>query len=527
MYRTLIKTQRRLWIRSTRNNASIILVMIMMLFYGLIGTATLGGVLWSESGRGHFGGLATVFAIGLLMYLMTIIMIPAGENHIQPEEFVGLDIDPTAFFKAHLVTGLTSSRGIVAIVCSTITAVIFAMRTPPIWRPAVVLIFLVQLALTIALGELISASFASQKERKSKERTTILSSLSLLVIVFGYNMLINRAGDIPKLWEQARYLQWTPLGSAGGALAALIDAHYLQALIFFSITCLTLALAVWGWRRALLNRLVAPLDRGAAGSETRASTRKAPTSAYLPLVPHTPSGAVYSRALRYFVRDPRLTNTLLVLPILSIFFIYQSYNTGVDFQLYLGLFLMAFMSCSLGSNDFGYDGPAVWMYLASGLRPRTIAWARHLASLTIPFCFALIYSAAVLVIAHDKLSAAFLVPAGLLAFLVASAIAQALTAFNPFPTAPPGTNPWSDKSGYSGAAFLSAMAALFLGWVPILPGVGILFWHRHAGQLWQAGLGWGLLSVLPVTVFLVARYFASRRVDQQLPEIFAKVCKHV
>lgn len=527
MVRTLVKLQRTLWSRLMNDNVSLIIVSLMFATYAILGALGINALLISEGRGGQLLGLATVLSIGLLAHVMSLLVVPSGENQLQPEQFIGLDISPNDFFKAHMAAAVMNSRATIALLCSVLTAIAACFTIAPVWWAAVIVLMVLQLCITVVGGELVTTLLGSQKERAKRERTTALSTLGVVVLLLGYNKIMSNFSDMPQLWRIGRFAQWTPLGATGGAVAALVDGNLVRAMAQILIAGITLVALAWLWRRKLIQRLVAPLDQGNVEERKKNPHVKGSASAYVPLVPRTPAGAIYSRALRYFRRDPRLTNTLFILPIFSFFFLYQAYSLNNDFNLYLGLFMIAFMGCSLCANDFGYDGPAMWQYIASGMRPRDVAWARHLASLTIPFGFGLIYALAASFLAKDSGVARIVIPAALLSFLVTSAIGQLLTVFNPYPTAPPGTNPWADRSGYSGAAFLSAMITLFTGWIPVVPGMVLLFVHRSSGQLWQAVLGWVLLIGLPLLLFAIARVIASRRIDRKFPEIFAKVNRHV
>ncbi|MDU0477955.1 hypothetical protein QVA66_01730 [Staphylococcus chromogenes] len=525
MLKSLLKTQRKLWLRGVQANSAVVFMMVMFLFYGLAGAALMGAMMWFETSHGHPESLATVLAAGVLGYLMLVIMLPAGENHLQPEDFLGFEISPGQLLKAHLITAIYSSRGVTGILVTVITTVFFAAAIPPVWIALLIPAMVLQYFLMIVVAELLSAKFASQKSRHSKERTTIVSSLLLLVMILGYNFLITQSGAHVTLADVAPYVRWTPLGSAGGAVAAAIDGHWLLALAQCAITVLTLALALWWWQRSVASRLAAPLDKGETQVSENLKVERG--GAYLPLVPRTPAGAIYSRALRYFRRDPRLLNSLIAAPIMSVFFAFQAISMDLDLQFYLGLWMLAFMSATISSNDFGFDGPATWMYMESGVPPRTVTMARHLASMTIPFVYAVFYSIAIFYFVHDRATASFLIPAGLLMFVVASAIAQVATVYNPYPTAKPGTSPWQDKSGYSSGAFLTVFATLFLAWIPLVPGVALLMWHDHNGPVWALAMGWLLLIAMPVLSWVMARKFAAKHIDAHLPDVFAKVKHHV
>ncbi|WP_158408033.1 hypothetical protein [Corynebacterium epidermidicanis] len=521
----MLRVQRTLWLRGLKENVSVVFMMVMFLIYGAGGAVALDMMMWSEIRSGHPEAIASALTVGLVAYLMMVVMVPAGENHLQPEDFIGHSISPRTLFRAHALTALMTSRGLTALLVTVITTVFISLAIPPMWIPLVLVMMALQLALVLASGELLGSVFATQKSRTSKERNVIISSLAVFAMLIIYNRVISQGTNQTELWPMGGVLQWTPLASAGGVIAGAVGGLWLEVVAQIVISVLALGLVCWAWQRSLARRLRAPLER--SGTNEKDEIQADGASIFLRFVPKTPAGAIYSRAFRYFRRDPRLLNSMIGAPLIVTFFTYQSFTTDSDFQLYLALWMLSFLSCTIASNDFGFDGPACWMYIASGLRPRTIALARHWASMTIPTVMTLLYAVMAFFLARDKSIAVFVIPAGVLMLVVASALSQVASVFNAYPTAKPGTNPWQDKSGYSAGAFLTVFAAMFCCWIPLVPGVGLLAWAHHSGAVWASVSGWALMFILPAACWVLARHIAARHIDAHLLQIFAKVKSHV
>src|SRR5690625_4262920 len=99
--------------------------------------------------------------------------------------------------------------------------------------------------------------------------------------------------------------------------------------------------------------------------------------------------------------------------------------------------------------------------------------------------------------------------------MVSAALSLLLTAFNPYPVAPPGTSPWADKSGYSGGAFLAAFALMFLGWIPVAPGV-VLF------LLGYQVLGIAIALIVPAAIYGGVIALVSKNVASRMLKDYAK-----
>src|SRR5690625_7563240 len=141
--------------------------------------------------------------------------------------------------------------------------------------------------------------------------------------------------------------------------------------------------------------------------------------------------------------------------------------------------MSALLAGSIAVNDFGYDGPAMWIKMVAPVPTSRLLLARHWAHMCLSALVTVVFAIIILVI-HGITSVTMMVcfvSIGVL--MVSAALSLLLTAFNPYPVAPPGTSPWADKSGYSGAAFIAVFALMFLGWVPVAPGVVLFFLGYH------------------------------------------------
>src|SRR5699024_5956285 len=90
-----------------------------------------------------------------------------------------------------------------------------------------------------------------------------------------------------------------------------------------------------------------------------------------------------------------------------------------------------------------------------------------------------------------------------------------LTTYNPYPVAPPGTSPWADKSGYSGAAFVAVFGLMFLGWIPVAPGAVIFFMGQHI-------IGMMIAVLIPAALYAGAIALVNKTVANRMPRVYEK-----
>ena len=225
--------------------------------------------------------------------------------------------------------------------------------------------------------------------------------------------------------------------------------------------------------------------------------------------------------MRYIFLDSRLIGTIIMQPILAIVFIVQGFTTD-SVMPSIGVLFLGLFGGIVATNDFGYDGPSLWVKMAAPVRPRTFLYARHWAHLA-PTAITFVLSAAVLfAVSADKALTGCLMVVALGIFISSAGLSLLLSTFNPFATARPGGNMWADKSGYSASAFLSAILSLFIGWTPIIPGV-IPMAIGYGSNMALVALGFILVIAVPVACYIVALRVSGKRVDNSLPEIYAKV----
>lgn len=526
----LVRLHRTLRKRTIRENPSATIVAVLMYIYGFIGVLSLTGTVLfaAEDTRGV--SLAGMAGIGTLAFVMAAMIIPSGENALRPATFAALPISSRDLMPALGWASVLNSRGILAILCSLATAVIGAvviggaagLGWALAWLPAIIVA-----AFTTLLIAEVAVAMGAGGGRARKEYANILGTVLLVALIMGFNMVSNLGlGSIP-LDRIGNVLSWTPFAAAPGAVASAMAGQWWAVSGQLLLATVTVVGGTWLWMSLVTRQMETPLDSlgGGVGSKKkkqRLDTEKIGIPVLLPVLRNSPAAMIYSRAVRYMRRDSRMLGTLITYPLLGLFFIGQGIFVE-PFMLYFGVVMVALLGGVLGANDFGYDGPASWTHLATGVSIRILVLARHAASMT-PMAVTLVVLGGLSFFVTDDpgvLALVLTVAVGM--FLTSSALALILTTFNPYPTSRPGTNPWSDKSGYSGAAFLSAFAMMFLGWVPSLPGIALVSFGYQAGITGLLVLGIVLALGVPAVIYAAAGMISVRRVENRFPEIFNKV----
>ncbi|WIM66870.1 hypothetical protein QP027_06940 [Corynebacterium breve] len=526
MTRLLLKLHRTLWWRNVKTNPSIMMIAVVIILYTLAGLlAIIGTFSYATIDHQDWYALAGACALGTGAFAIAAIVFPNGENQISPAQLASQPVTTKDVLPAMGWASVFTSRGIAAILSTTVTmiATVWLFTAQGKTAAAIVSIPMLLLAFvtTLLLGELVTSANRGTT-RKSQELSNVLSMVVGIAAIFGYTQITSSFGTLP-LESIGKYAAWTPLAAAPGALGSAMYGHWLAAILQLLIAVVTVVAGAWLWHRLTVRELVAPLDR--RGAEDPKKKKKQHTGEFPLLMPGLKYGQgtmIYSRALRYLRRDSRLLGNLIILPLFAIGLIAQSFFFEPSVTLPGALFLAVFVAM-ISSNDLGFDGPGNAAQILAGVSGRTWIVARHLASITVSWVVLILYCVAMISLYDDKLVATLFALGSFGMALGSGAIAVLFSAFNPFPTSPPGTNPWADKSGNSAGAYLSAFGALLTCWIPAAPGAGLMANGYFSGQTWVMWLGAVVVIVIPLAVYVGVFALASRRISNNMPEIYAKV----
>lgn len=528
MTRTLVSLQRVHWARSIRANPAGLIFSILLALYVLVSLPVIGFVIYPAVQDGNSGTLAVLIALPIFIYLLMGALSPAGERQVWPSDLVILPTRPRDVRAGMLLISLMQIRPLIVVVAALSGAGIMVAASPVIvW--VIVPMMAVSAFLCVLGVDAISAVLDSSKLKN------ILAIVGLIFFILGglsysyFSESIVDAIDTGKMdfgaWAQV--IAWTPLGAPGAAIGAAAREDWAHVAGYAAISVISLGLLAWVWDRILVRRVDAPLpvaSPGAARSKKQKGEASRSSEIALPGLPWGPMSVVYSRAIRYIPRDSRLQASLFLLPVVGIFFLVQVFIADdADFSLYIGAGVLAILGGSFALNDFGYDGPSMWLHMVSGIRVRALILARHAASISIGFIPFVAYLIALMVFADNKSYAGITAVIAGAAFIGACALSLCATIFVPYPMASPGTSPWNDRSGFSSAALLSTVVALIGVPLIVVPGGGLLVWGANAHKPLVAAIGAVLLYGIPIAIYLITAVFGVRSAERRLPEIFAKV----
>lgn len=525
---TIVRLHRTLWLRSFKANPSQLVISLMLLLYGAIGLASLSALAAVEifDGTGNLNSLVAVNAAGMVTYIMLALFMPSGENQVTARSLAVLPLRLNQVRPALMRTSLLSSRVLIAAVLSVLFTVaggvlLASSIAQESGRVAAVIAFVAAMVLswakTILFAECIMHLGASLLALKSDKAKSV-GVVAIVALMFAVVSLSGSLDSSLPLGTIGSIAAWTPLGAATGWATALAAGHVGSAFAQLVIAFMTVAILWWLWRRAIAADYARPAIVGSAAKSDKArgvSRLRLGGWAY-----RGPGAMEFSRSLAYVARDSRFAGSLLILPLLSVFAFYQLWR-GEEYPAYAMLIMIGLLGGLTAANDYGYDGPSGWLKMAAPVPPRVFLRARHFAHI-LPAAVVIILTAAVIVaVAPQKVLAAWIAFAALGTLTSSAALSVLFTVFNAYPTSAPGANPWTDKSGYSAGAFIAAFVGIFVGWIPILPGMVLITFGAARDALWMP-VGAAVCILVPGIVYAVALVIASKRVDRRMPEIYSK-----
>ena len=545
--RALVRLQLRLkwtlWKRSYRKNIGKIIGTSIGALYALGGLAGLvflflGTTLWAGEGELFPQIVRGLGAVTVLVWFLIPVFAFGLDDTLDPRAFAlfprsAKELQPGMFAAAAL--SLPSIFTLLAIGIATafelLWLIVFGQGAGWIVLGALALIpaNLAGLALCLLLPRAWFAHSASRaSSRKGRELGGILGFMVMFGAIYAFSLTAQRIEDLDTAWVREQLpravdvLAWTPLGALFSVPMDLAEGRVLTALLRALIGAATIVVVWLWWRRSIDLSLTSALTGDASSGQAKVS----------PLVPRFvpvgPFGAVMGKALRYWRRDTRYLAALGIYPVVIVFFVAMGFITPEARPMMLGMavFMCAMTGLSV-SNEFGFDGPASWVNIVTGLPARANLLGRiaTIAVLMVP-------AVVVITIGLPLLfGLPHLIPMTLLgalgAMLAGWGTSMVAGVMLPYPSSPPGTNPMKDKSASSSNAMLSMGISMVAVFVPMLLPLGVGIWGAVTDSLVLITVAGALALVIGVVVLLVGLRIASVRLEARYPDIFQKVHDHL
>ena len=356
------------------------------------------------------------------------------------------------------------------------------------------------------------ASALAARIAKGRRSTEIISILSLVLIVLLGPIFASVATGVEQVWDRlptwASVLGWTPLGAVWAIPGDVAAGRWGTALARLLVVLVTLAVLV-AVARLALDRALAD----AAGGAARATGRSAAGIGIFDRLPARPWGAVAARGLIYWLKDPRYSASLIMIPAIGAVMWFLGSDSG--FSLWVLPMMIALLMSYAISADISYDNTAFSLHLLASVPGRADRLGRVVAMLVVATPLVVLGLVLWLVRLHQwpTLPAMAGVCAALL--LGGGGVVSVVSARYTYPTPPPGASPMKTPQGFTILNLLLQFVLMGLMVLLALPPLVLLFVHLGTGAAvwsWTAlavGLAEGVI-LLWVGVRVGGRWLEAR-----------------
>ncbi|CAD6011494.1 transporter [Agreia sp. COWG] len=391
-------------------------------------------------------------AAAVLGWIVLPLIGPGTDQTVDPARLAIFPIPINQLVLALAVSGVLGVPGIVTSIAALATAATWWQH--PLAAVAAIVCAVIGVFTCVVGSRAVTAlSSGVGGGRRFREAKGILVFIPLILlgpIFIGLTALLR--GSFDTLPSVADVVAWTPLGAIWSVPGYIATGDPLRAAAGFAIGIVTLALLAVLWRSSLRHALENP-SRGS--SPTKAGTRKL---GFFSLFPATPWGAVASRALTYWIRDPRYAQSLIVIPLVPVFlFVYSGNFDNFGLLNALGPIVALLLALSI-YTDVSYDNTAFALHLSTGVSGRDDRLGRVVALgvFAVPVSVMLTVGSVWFTNSWQVLPGLLGLVFGLL--LSGLALSSVLSGRFAFPVPAPGENPFKAKPGGGFALMLSTFA---------------------------------------------------------------------
>lgn len=543
LIRLQLKLKWTLWKRSYRKNVGKIIGTSFGTLYALGGVVGLvflflGTTLWAGEGSTFPLVVRGLGALTVLLWFLIPVLAFGLDDTLDPRAFAlfprtAKQLQPGLFGAAAL--SLPSVFTLLAVLTATgfelLWLILFGQGAAWIVLGALALIpaNLAGFALCLLLPRAWFAHSASRtSSRSGREVGGILGFLLMFVAIYGFSLSMQRIDEmdfeqlgrwIPTVVET---VAWTPLGALFAVPMDLAEGRVLTALLRALIGAATIVVVWLWWRRSIDLSLTSALSGDASSGDTKVSP-------LVPrFVPNTAFGAVMGKSLRYWRRDTRYLAALGLYPVMIIFFVAMGFTLPESRP---GMLAMTILMCGMSgmslSNEIGFDGPAGWVNIVTGLPARANLLGR-IAAMAVLMVPGVLVVTIVIPLLYGMPELLPMTMMGALGTMICGwGFSTVVGTLLPYPSSPPGTNPMKDKSASSSNAMIAMTVAMLGVFVPLLPAIGVGIWGAVVGSLALTILAGVLALVAGIVVFLVGLRISVVRLEARYPDMFQKVRDHV
>ncbi|MDO5618367.1 hypothetical protein [Kocuria sp.] len=521
--RHLVTLKARLtWAMLTRSTAVIVGVVLgglwglgMLFFYG----AVMVGVPQFLPPEGVQATAVLTASAGTLLWWVFAIVSGRADATLHASQFAMFPLPRLGIALGQIVGALVGIAGPLTAVALILHATMWRLDTVAL---VTALVLLPAGWLLMILG---NRSFTAVAERVSaKRRVGEMITLVFLVLLMltgpiltGLFTGVDSLGD--RIYTIADVVAWTPVGALWAIPGDMAAGAYVLAALRAVIVLVTAGLLVWLW----FNALRVSAESGAVATNV-GSGKKIKGAGLFDRMPQRPWATVAARSLIYWVKDPRYSGSLVIVPVMFGLFWFMSREGGG--MLLFGAPFVAFLMAYTISADVSYDHKGFALHVLTGVSGAADRLGRVIGMLLpgIPL------TTLGLILAVSTTNRWDLLPglAGVcaLALLGGAGVSSVVSARYTYPVPLPGQSPFKTPQGFTVLNVLAQVVVVTMMALLTLPAVIPLFIQVQTGQM-----VWGVVALtvgvlLGAAVCAVGVWLGGKWLDARGPELLATVSNY-
>ncbi|UFU02313.1 hypothetical protein LQF12_12480 [Ruania suaedae] len=460
-------------------------------------------------------------ALAVVAWWVVPIFAFGTDATLDPQRFVSFGIPRRRLIAGLAAAGFTSIPAAATVLVAIGLA--FAWWRTPALIPVALIGGLLAVALCVVGARALTTALAPLLDsRRSREVLAVAALVPIVMIGPVISWSTSRLAGGAASGDQVRSLVtdvaavvgWTPFGAPWGIAPAVEAGHWGVAGVRLAIALLSLLAMVLVWDRGLARALVTPPTAGAGG--------KGKGMGWLGRLPATPTGAVAARALTYWLRDPRYSASLAIVPLLPVILAVAGGSGGFGEILLILAPLTAWILGYAISADIAYDSSAFALHVATGVSGRADRAGRALAIGVPGVLVVTVFAVATFVVTGRWDLAPMVLGVSYGALGVTLGVSSVASARLIYPVPKPGESPLKQPQGAAMATLVAQMVGMLASFTLSLPVLvlGVMTLAISPAFGWVAlvvGVAGGLaVAVLGVRV-------GGRWFDRRTPEIMQQV----
>lgn len=386
---------------------------------------------------------------------------------LEPRQFSGIPASPAQIAGAMLLTNVVTWSVLLLIVFTVAQLLLSPARSVDAWimvTTGVLTVLLAVLFVRVSSGLLrLTASRRLVVMIRWIGVTLLLALLPVLAFVFAEAIQDPTSATVR---ETATVLGWTPFGAPMAMVSAAFFGDPGAALPHLAVAAATVVVLGVAWF-FIVQRSLATIERPFSNAAQPG------TSDAFDRLPANPRSAIASRAITYWIRDPRYRVALIAIPVAPLITVLALAIVGVGPEV-LSLLPVPIMLLLLGwsvHNDISFDSTAIWMHVATGTKGLDDRIGRLAPVFLIGLPLLMFGSSISVIIGTDWRILPAVIGVNFAVLLVASAVASVFSVVWPYPSTRPGDTPFAQPSVQGSGAGLVQTVSMIVTLVLLVPAV--------------------------------------------------------